>query len=299
LGLTRSEVKDLALATYQVLDPKPPKRLIAVAFNLSRQNLYYERTLEEKDNELRQRIEQLHKTDDTLGCLKLAKLLSTSKNRVFRVMLKYDITPRKDTPAYKYLGKSNDVVSNQLRNLNQGELEQYTVLVSDILQFRLIDRTWVYCCFVIKQVTRQVLSFTYGYSMKAELVGEATKDLNRVDLIEDLNQKPVIFHSDQGSQYGAETSIGELDRLNFQRSMSRAGTPTDNPISERFVRTFKLAVTKRYKYQHLEEFVEFATKWINFYNSQRPHHSLRQKSPNQFAQESGLNKVEFLYLRIV
>ena len=81
--------------------------------------------------------------------------------------------------------------------------------------------------------------------------------------------------------------------------MSRTGTPTDNPISERFVRTFKLAVTKRFKYQNLDEFVEFATKWLNFYNDQRPHQSLKQKSPNQFAKESGLKKVEFLYLKMV
>ena len=299
MGLSRSEIRDLALATYQVLDPQPPKRILATAFNLSRQNLYYHRILEDKDDTLRRRIEDLHQTDDTLGCHKLATLLGVSKNRIFRVMLKYGITPRKDTPAYKYPGKSDDVVNNRLRDLSKEELERCAVLVSDICQFRLADRTWVYCCFVIRQSTRQVLSFTYGTSMKAQLVEAAASDLYRIDFVQDLSQKPVIFHSDQGSQYGAESTVEELDRLNFQRSMSRAGTPTDNPISERFVRTFKLAVTKRFKYQNLDEFVEFATKWLNFYNDQRPHQSLKQKSPNQFAKESGLKKVEFLYLKMV
>jgi len=69
----------MALSTYQALDPKPPKRLLAKAFSLSRQNLYYERTLDEKDNLLREQIEQLHKLDDTLGCHKPAKLLDISK----------------------------------------------------------------------------------------------------------------------------------------------------------------------------------------------------------------------------
>ena len=299
MGLSKGEIKELAISTYQILDPKPPKRLIAKAFNLSRQNLYYEGILEDKDNELRVQIENLHQTDDTLGCMKLASLLNVSKNRVFRIMLKYGISPRKDTPTYKYPGKGDDIATNQLRDLKQEELEQYTILVSDIFQFRLSDRTWVYCCFIIRKQTRQVLSFTYGYSMKAELVGEAAIDLYRVDLVQDLSGKKVIFHSDQGSQYGAETTVDELDKLNFQRSMSRPGTPTDNPFSERFVRTFKLAVTKRYKYQNLDEFVEFATKWLNFYNNQRPHHSLRQKSPNQYARELGLSEVNFLYLKMV
>lgn len=299
MGLSRSEIRDLAITTYQILYPHPPKRILAKAFNLSRQNLYYQRLLEEKDNGLRNQIEALHQLDNTLGCHKLATLLGVSKNRVFRVMLKYGLTPRRDTPAYRYPGKVDDAVSNKQRELSQEELEKHTVLVSDICQFRLTDKTWVYCCFIIQKATRQILSFTYGYSMKAELVSEALSDLNRIDLIQDLSQKPVIFHSDQGSQYGAESTVDELDKLNFQRSMSRAGTPTDNPISERFVRTFKLAVTKRYKYRNLDEFVEFATKWLNFYNELRPHHSLKQKSPNQYAKDLGLNIVEFLYLKLV
>lgn len=79
--------------------------------------------------------------------------------------------------------------------------------------------------------------------------------------------------------------------------MSRAGTPTDNPISERFVRTFKLAVTKRCRYNNVEEFVSFSTQWLNFYNETRSHHSLKHKSPNQFAKENGLKEVRFLYLK--
>ncbi len=213
-------------------------------------------------------------------------------------MLKYGIVPRKDTPSYKYPGKSDDLVDNKLRDLSEEELEQYTILVSDIFQFKLSDKTWVYCCFIIRKQTRQVLSFTYGYSRRAELVGDAATDLYRIDLVQDLSRK-VIFHSDQGSQYGAEATVEELDKLNFQSSMSRPGTPTDNPFSERFVRTFKLAVTKRYKYENLDEFVEFATKWLNFYNNHRPHHSLKQKSPNQYAKELSLTEVHFLYLKMV
>ena len=67
MGLTRSEVKDLAITTHNTIDPHPPKRILARAFNLSRQNLYYHRTLEDKENELREQIEELHKLDDTLG----------------------------------------------------------------------------------------------------------------------------------------------------------------------------------------------------------------------------------------
>lgn len=297
MGLSKGETKELALATYDSLDSKPPKRLVAKAFNLTRQGLYYESKIHYKDNLLLQGIEYWHQIDDTLGCRKLSKLLKVSKIRVFRVMLKYDIKPRRITPQYNYHGKGKDIAGNLL--LNKDNLEYYSILVSDIFQFRLIGGRWIYCCFIIRKETRQVLSFSYGTSMEADLVGVATKDLKRVDLVTDLTKTPIIFHSDQGSQYGASTTIDILNELNFERSMSRAGTPTDNAISERFVRTFKDSVVKRYRYSNLEEFKEFSTKWLNFYNNQRPHYSLKDVAPNEYARNLGLSEIEYLCLKLV
>jgi transposase InsO family protein len=79
----------------------------------------------------------------------------------------------------------------------------------------------------------------YGYSMQANLVAET---ISRVDLNDDLIDTEVIFHSDQGKQYGAKLRVDVILDYKFTRSMSRAGTPTDNGKAERFVQTFKLAV---------------------------------------------------------
>jgi transposase InsO family protein len=296
LGLNRTEVKDLALATYQALDQKPPKRLLASAFGLSRSGLYLDTVIPNKDNRLRLEIEKLHESDDTLGCRKLAVMLGTGKNRVFRVMLKYGISPRRKRPSYKYPGRSDDVVENKLLKQNQEDLLHYTVLFSDIFQFRLEDKTWVYCCFILRKETKQIMSFCYGYGMQADLVSTS---LRRVDLVQDLSETEVIFHSDQGKQYGARITIDTLTEMNFERSMSRSGTPTDNGSAERFVQTFKLAVTERYKYLNLLEFEEYATKWLNFYNNQRPHQTLKQKTPNQYAEEHGIATIPYLYLNFV
>jgi transposase InsO family protein len=296
LGLSKSERKDLALATCEALAPKPPKRLLAKAFGLGRSSLYLEAKLTLKDNQLRRQIEALHELDDTLGCRKLATMLGTGKNRVFRVMLKYGIAPRRKRPSYKYPGKSDDVAPNKLLEQKQADLEHYTILFSDIFQFRLSDRTWVYCCFILRKETKQILSFCYGYSMMAELVA---RGIQRIDLVQDLSDTEVIFHSDQGKQYGARITLDTLTQMNFERSMSRAGTPTDNGSAERFVQTFKLAVTERYKYQNLVEFEEYATKWLNFYNDKRPHQTLKQKSPNQYAREHAIETISYLYLNFV
>ncbi|MBD3250632.1 MAG: transposase [Candidatus Pacebacteria bacterium] len=167
----------------------------------------------------------------------------------------------------------------------------YEVFFSDIFQFRLDDRSWVYCCFIIKRKTRQILSFAYSWGMRAELV-ETT--ISRIDLVDDLSDSELIFHSDQGKQYGAKLTIQACLEKHFTQSMSRAGTPTDNPMAERFVQTFKLAVVERYSFQTIGEFKEATTKWLNFYNNLRPHDSLKGFSPNKFAVNEGLQSVSYL-----
>src|SRR5438874_7664771 len=103
-----------------------------------------------------------------------------------------------------------------------------------------------------------------------------------------------IWHSDQGKQYGAAQTRSLLLEHGFQLSMSRAGTPTDNGYAERFVGVFKLAVAERRAYQTLGDFLRAAEAWINFYNRERPHESLKYRSPNQFAEANHLQTLPYL-----
>jgi putative transposase len=270
-----------------------PKRNIAEAFDISRGTLYYKATQPAKDKETYEKIQQLYEVDDTMGCRKLAHMLGKAKGAVARVMLKYDIKPRRKRPSYKYPGKADDIVSNLLR---EKEIEDHKVLFTDLFQFRLADGTKVYCCFIIRKNTRQILAFCYGYGMPATMV---TESINRLDLVVDLTETEFVLHSDQGSQYGAKVTVETCLATALTRSMSRAGTPTDNPFAERFVETFKLSVTERYRYGNLKEFVAFATKWLNFYNEQRPHDGIGGISPNEFARRNGFENVPYLYLNFV
>jgi putative transposase len=287
LGLSSAERKSLAISVDESLDSKYPKRLVASAFNLSRSSLYYQNILSEKDLKLKNKILEIYKKDDTLGAKSLAPLVNASHGRIARVMLKYGIQPRRKKRSYKYAGKSDETVDNLLLDDNYKDHE---ALFSDIFQFRLGDGSWVYGAFVIRRSTRQILSFSYSYGMQAELV---TESIQRIDL-SDLKKTDVIFHSDQGRQYGAGVTVDACIEANFTRSMSRAGTPTDNAIAERFVGMFKLAVVERYSYPDIGSFEKHAEDWLNFYNSERPHGSLGRKSPDKYAREQGLTSVPYL-----
>ena len=293
MGLSKKEKKELALAIHASNPKKYSKRLVSRTFGIARSTMYYDGIMQHKDLKLKNQIIELYETDDTLGCRKIASLLNTGKNRVFRVMIKYDIKPRRKRPAYRYPGRANDIVDNKLL---EDKYKKYEVLFSDIFQFRLKDGSWVYACFIMRKETRQILSFCYSYGMRAELVSES---ITRIDLEEDMTNKDVIFHSDQGAQYGAKVTIEACIQQHFERSMSRAGTPTDNAYAERFVNSFKLAVVERYRYENIGQFMDFATKWLNFYNDKRPHASLGGLSPNEYAKKKGYKIVPYLTLNFV
>jgi putative transposase len=289
LGLKKHDRKELALGIYENSDNTYPKRKIAETLEISESTLYYINKLDSKDLELKQKIENQYEIDDTLGAKKLSPLIKSSIGRISRIMLKYDIFPRKKKKKYTYAGRSNDLVNNRLMEIKN--IEDYEVIFSDIFEFKLSRGEIVYGCFMMRKKTRQILSFSYSRNMKAELVRHSIK---HIYLSKDLKETDILFHSDQGSQYGADIIVNQLLEYQFERSMSRAGTPTDNGYAERFVGTFKHSVVERYKYERIEEFAEFTYKWLNFYNNIRPHESLGQKSPNEYARENGLSVVRVL-----
>ena len=254
---------------------------------MARGTLYLKGKQAVKDKAVATAIEAWHEQDDTMGHRKLAALLNTGKNRVKRVMKKYGIAARRKKKRYVYPGKASSIAPNVLRDPHTpAETE---VLFSEIFEIPLADRTKVRGCFALWKRTRHCLSLAFDYQMRAELV------VSTIDLVQ-FSVPGAIFHSDQGSQYGAEQTRTALLLKGFQRSMSRAGTPTDNGYAERFVGIFKLAVAERRSYRTLGEFLREAERWINFYNQHRPHESLHQQSPDQYARDQGLPAAPYLPL---
>jgi putative transposase len=71
------------------------------------------------------------------------------------------------------------------------------VVFSDIFEVSLADGSRVRGCFALWKQTRQIVALTFDYRMQAELVVSTVKSLQ-------FYVPGMIWHSDQGSQYGAE-----------------------------------------------------------------------------------------------
>jgi putative transposase len=115
--------------------------------------------------------------------------------------------------------------------------------------------------------------------MRAELVEES------LQMAIKLRGKPVkvLFHSDQGSQYGSDDWKRFCLANNLEQSMSRRGNCWDNAVAESFFSSLKKErIRKRiYKTRDLARADVFDYIEV-FYNRTRRHSHLGGVSPEAF-----------------
>lgn len=104
------------------------------------------------------------------------------------------------------------------------------------------------------------------------------------DLIERRKQYPeyrMILHSDQGSVYTSK-AFNELLPAYVARSMSRAGTPTDNAAMEAINGWIKAELFMDFHVTGERSVKDEIDDYIAFFNEQRPAYSLNYLTPVQF-----------------
>lgn len=108
------------------------------------------------------------------------------------------------------------------------------------------------------------------------------------DVLELKKQYPgfqTILHSDQGSVYSSKAYNELLPTYNIIRSMSRAGTPTDNGAMEAINSWIKAEIFTDFHIQDNENIQEKLSEYIKFFNEERPAYSLNYLTPKQFREQ--------------
>ncbi len=99
---------------------------------------------------------------------------------------------------------------------------------------------------------------------------------------------PVTLHTDQGSVY---SSFGFYQAYknytNIKRSMSRAGTPTDNPIIESLNGWIKEEPKIDFNLKSVDNLSCLIKKYVEYFNNERLSYKLHYKTPIQYKLEKG------------
>ena len=108
------------------------------------------------------------------------------------------------------------------------------------------------------------------------------------DLIELKKKHPefeTILHSDQGSVYASKSYNELLPMYGITRSMSRAGTPTDNAAMEAINGWVKTEMLTDFHVTGERPVEEEVDDYIVFFNEERPAYSLGYLTPKQFKEQ--------------
>lgn len=94
-----------------------------------------------------------------------------------------------------------------------------------------------------------------------------------------------ILHSDQGSVYASKEFNDLLPSYNITRSMSRAGTPTDNGAMEAINGWIKTELFTDFHITGELSISEELNRYIKFFNEERPAYALNYLTPKQFKEK--------------
>ena len=92
----------------------------------------------------------------------------------------------------------------------------------------------------------------------------------------------MVLHSDQGSVYSSKKYNELLPMYNVIRSMSRAGTPTDNAAMEAINGWIKAELFTDFHVTGDRDVAAEVDEYIVFFNEQRPAYSLNYLTPLQY-----------------
>jgi len=202
-----------------------------------------------------------------------------SRGRVERIMRAHNIKAKR-ARRHKRTIEHRDVIAPVDNILNR---EFSTTIpnnkwVQDIT-FIETRQGWLYLAIVLDLYSRAIV----GWSMSDQINGKLVLNALNMAIAQRNPNKPVLVHSDQGSQYTALKYRDTLKNHGMICSMSRKGECHDNAVAESFFHTLKEELVYDENFATREEARQSIFKYIEFfYNRKRRHSYLNYKAPFEY-----------------
>jgi putative transposase len=245
---------------------------------ISRSPVYYEpRPVSSSDLWLMRQIDELHLNYSFAGSRMLRDLLrhqglEAGRRHVRTLMRRMGIEAIYRKPNTSQPAPGHRIYPYLLRGLAVTRPNQ--VWAMDITYIPMA-RGFVYLAAVVDWFSRKVLAWKLSITMETSFCIEA------LDEALSGNEKPEIFNTDQGSQFTSEAFTARLKENEISISMDGKGRWRDNVFVERLWRSIKYEEVYLHAYASVSEARQSICRYIDIYNTTRPHSSLKAQMPDQ------------------
>jgi len=255
-----------------------PIKQQANILEISRSTVYYEpRPISDEDLWLMRRIDELHLNYPFAGSRMLRDLLwqqglVVGRRHIRTLMKRMGIQAIYRRPNTSKPAEGHRIYPYLLSGLAITRPNQ--VWAMDITYIPMA-RGFIYLAAVVDWCTRRVISWRLSITLETNFCIEALEEALS------SNEKPEIFNTDQGSQFTSEAFTGMLKKHGIKISMDGKGRWRDNVFVERVWKSIKYEEVYLHAYETVAEARNSIGKYLEFYNSIRPHSSLDGFTPDQ------------------
>jgi putative transposase len=232
--------------------------------------------------ELRMRIREIAQARVRYGYRKIRVLLNregwdVGKYLVYRLYTEEGLSLKRMKPA----GKRKAARQREERFKPTGPDEAWSMdFVADQLQ----DGSRFRSLTIVDVFTREAVAVEVGQSLKGN---DVVRTLNRLKLDRGV---PKVLFCDNGSEFTCQAMDLWAYRNGAKIDFSRPGKPTDNAFVESFNGTFRAECLDTHWFMDLKEAKQLIESWRREYNESRPHASLGDRTPSEFARESAASR---------
>ena len=249
-----------------------------ILLKLPRSTVYYRPVeISPADHELMQRIDKFHLQRPFAGSRMMRYFLDKEGYKVGRrhvrtLMRRMGIDVLYRKPNTSRRNKRSMIYPYLLRNLSIVRPNQ--VWAGDITYIPM-RRGYVYLFVVLDWYSRRVLAWRLSNTLTTDFCLEALEEAIA------LYGYPEIFNTDQGSQFTSDDFTNFLKENEIRISMDGKGCWRDNVFVERLWRTIKYEHVYLHAYDSINEAKARLKVYLEFYNSERPHQSLDESTPDE------------------
>lgn len=241
---------------------------------MSRSSYYYKPTRKD-DSALRLRIRDIAETRIRYGCQRIYILLRregwyVNHKKVHRLYCEEGLNLRSKRPR-RHVSAAHRMDRPELSSIDQ-------CWSMDFVADNLFNGRRIRALTVVDNFSRECLDIHVDHAVKGQHVVSRLEWLRLF-----AGRKPHRIQVDNGSEFISKALDKWAYENNVTLDFSRPGKPTDNPFIESFNGSFRDECLNTHWFLSLFDARKKIETWRKEYNEFRPHSSLENMTPNDFA----------------